>query len=54
MYIDNIRELTGLEPPELCDVAHNRPRWRKITVEASKRAPYDQLCQGMNEWMNNQ
>ena len=39
MYMDNIREWTGLEPQELCDAAHNRPRWRKITVEASKRAP---------------
>ena len=39
MYLDNIREWTGLEPQELCEAAHNRPRWRKISVEASKCAP---------------
>ena len=39
MYVDNIREWTGLEPQELCDAAHNRPIWRKISVEASMRAP---------------
>ena len=39
MYMDNIRDWTGLEPQELCDAAHKRPRWRKISVEASKRAP---------------
>ena len=27
--MDNIREWTGLEPQELCDAAHNRPRRRK-------------------------
>ena len=37
--MDNIREWTGLEPHELCDAAQNRPRWRKISVETSKRAP---------------
>ena len=30
IYMDNIRE---------CEAAHNRPRWRKVSVEASKRAP---------------
>ena len=39
MYLDNSREWTDLEPQELCDTAHNRPRWRKISVEASKHSP---------------
>ena len=39
MCMDNTREWTGLEPHELCNAAQDRPRWRKISVEASKRAP---------------
>ena len=39
MYMDNIREWMGLEPQEIHAAAHNRPRRRKITVEASMRAP---------------
>ena len=48
MYVDNIREWTGLEPQELCNAVHNRPRWKKITVEPSKCVPlrsrFNKIC----------